>query len=390
MELKYTLQNGELRIFLPPRVDTGTASEISAALDMILAEKGSHDSLTLDLKDTCYVSSVGLRIFLKMKQGNAAFCIDNASPDVYEVLQMTGFTEIMEVHRALREISIEGCPIIGEGFYGKVYRINPDTIVKSYFRGNPVSDIERERRLAQKAFILGIPTAISYDVVKIKEGGFGAVFELIDADSFKKRLLEHPEDFDKDMKAYCELLNKIASTKINEDDLPKALVAARTWLSVDKACFDEKIVDKLEKLVDSIPDVPYLVHGDCHIKNIFFVGEEPLLIDMDTLSMGHRIFDLSAIFLTYIAYELTQPGNSEAFLGIPYDLSKKLFYSTIDGLYPNNTPEEREEIVEKVQCLGFMLLLWRVLTLDPGNAARKQLCINELKRLSAKLKTLAF
>lgn len=390
MQLKKILDQGELRVEMPARIDTANASEVTSSLETLIAEAGAFETLILDLANTTYVSSVGLRIFLKMKQAHPSFRIDNASVDVYDVLQMTGFTEIMDVRKAMRVISIEGCPIIGEGFYGKVYRINPDTIVKCYFRGNPVSDIERERRLAQKAFVLGIPTAIAYDVVKIKEGGYGSVFELIDADSFKKRVLEHPDDFEKEIHAYCNLLNVIASTKVNEEDLPRALEAAYAWLKVDAQDFDEATNAKLKALVDSIPDVSYLVHGDCHIKNIFFIGDDPLLIDMDTLSRGHRIFDLAPIFLTYIAYELTDPGNSKKFLGIPFDLSEKLFYETFNGLYPDKSEEERALIIDKVKCLGFLLLLWRVHGVDPGNTKRKQLCIDELKRLSAKLDTLAF
>ena len=390
MELKYVLEEGTLRVFFPTRVDTTNAAEVTAALEAVLAKAGAFETLALDLLDTGYVSSVGLRIFLKMRQGHDSFFIDNACVDVYDVLQMTGFTEIMDVRKAMRVISIKGCPVIGEGFYGTVYRINPDTIVKCYFRGNPVSDIERERRLAQKAFILGIPTAISYDVVKIKEGGYGSVFELIDADSFKKRVLEHPENLDRDIAAYCRLLDKIASTEVKGDDLPRSLDAAYTWVKLDAQAFDEATNAKIKALVDSIPDVPFMVHGDCHIMNIFFVGDDPLLIDMDTLSKGHRIFDLSPIFLTYLAYELTEPGNSVKFLGIPFELSEKLFYRTFDGLFPNASKEEKEQIIDKVKFLGFLLLLWRVYTYEPENEARKNLCIDEIKRLSQKLDTLAF
>ncbi len=390
MELAHESSGNELRIHLPGRIDTSNAPEVGAALDRILSESKGFDTLVLDASDTGYVSSVGLRIFLRMKQKNPSFYIDNTCSDVYDVLQMTGFTEIMDVRKALREISVAGCDIIGEGFNGKVYRLNPDTIVKSYFRGNPVADIDRERRLAQKAFILGIPTAISYDVVKIKEGGYGAVFELIDADSFKKRILEHPEKLDQQVEAYCKLLEKIGSTVVDGDDLPRAKDAAYTWLEKDEAVLDPKVFAKLKSLIETIPDVNYLIHGDCHIKNIFFIGDEPLLIDMDTLARGHRIFELAPVFLTYLAYEVTAPGNSLSFLGIPFETSQKLFYRTFDGLYPNKSEEEKKEIIDKVRCVGYALLLWRVLTFEPQNAARKKQCIDNLNELTARLDTLDF
>ena len=90
----------------------------------------------------------------------------NVSRDVYDILETTGFTELLEVKKALREVSVEGCELIGAGGYGKVYRIDPETIVKIYNPGISLEFVEQERRTSQKAFLMGVPTAISYDVVK--------------------------------------------------------------------------------------------------------------------------------------------------------------------------------------------------------------------------------
>lgn len=44
--------------------------------------------------------------------------IINCSLEVYEVFEMTGFSEMMEISKSYREISLKGCKKIGEGFYG--------------------------------------------------------------------------------------------------------------------------------------------------------------------------------------------------------------------------------------------------------------------------------
>ena len=85
----------------------------------------------------------------------------------------------------MNRYAAEGCEVIGEGANGIVYRTDPDTIVKVYKNHDALEEIHNERELARKAFVLGIPTAIPYDVVRVGEG-YGSVFELLNAKSFAK------------------------------------------------------------------------------------------------------------------------------------------------------------------------------------------------------------
>ena len=104
----------------------------------------------------------------------------NVSNDVYEIFQVTGFTELLDGKKKRKEISVEGCELIGQGGYGKVYRINEETIAKIYNPRITLDFVEQERNISQKAFLLGVPTAISYDVVKCGDC-FGVVYELLNA-----------------------------------------------------------------------------------------------------------------------------------------------------------------------------------------------------------------
>ena len=161
MELQFKKENGILTIKGPETIDTTNATEAGEAFKKVIDANLGDDALVLDLDTTRYISSVGLRLILKIKKEHDNFKIINANSDVYEVFEMTGFTDIIDVSKAYRRISTEGCKVIGEGFYGRVYRLTPDTIVKVYFRGGDVADVIRERTLAKTAFVLGVPTAIS-------------------------------------------------------------------------------------------------------------------------------------------------------------------------------------------------------------------------------------
>ena len=146
MELLFNLEKGKLTITLPKNIDTTNAQDAEDAINRIINEHNDFSSLVLDAKDLEYISSVGLRIVLRLSQTYEDFHVLEVKSAVYEVFEMTGFTDIIDIQKGLRRVSIDGCPVIGEGFYGRVYRISPDTIVKVYFRGGDISDVQRERK----------------------------------------------------------------------------------------------------------------------------------------------------------------------------------------------------------------------------------------------------
>ncbi len=228
---------------------------------------------------------------------------------------MTGFTEMLPVEKAFREISVDGCEVIGQGANGAVYRINPEIIIKVYNNKDALPDIKRETDLARKAFVLGIPTAIPFDVVKVNDG-FGSVFELLNAKSFSKILNETPEKIDECVKMYVDLLKKIHSTHVKKRDMPDMKAVALNWAKFLKDYIPREKNEKLIKLVRDVPERDTMIHGDYHTKNVMLQNGEILLIDMDTLSMGHPIFELASMFLGFIGFAEVTPENSVKFLGI--------------------------------------------------------------------------
>ena len=63
-----------------------------------------------------YISSAGLRVLMKIAKDEASdhkIRITDVSTEVYEIFNVTGFTEIFEIRKAFRNISVDGCEIIG-------------------------------------------------------------------------------------------------------------------------------------------------------------------------------------------------------------------------------------------------------------------------------------
>ena len=189
--LKADCTNGKLTIALSGHVDSANAPQIEKEIGE-LRDRHPHEELVLDMEDLEYISSAGLRVILRLRKAEQKLSLVNVSSAVYEILEMTGFAEMLPVQKAYRRLSVDGCEVIGQGANGKVYRLDPDTIIKVYYNPDSLPDIQRERELARKAFVLGIPTAIPYDVVKVGDG-YGSVFELLNAKSFSKLLLANPD-----------------------------------------------------------------------------------------------------------------------------------------------------------------------------------------------------
>ena len=129
--VRCTASDDGLTIHLSGRVDSGNAQDVEEAIKQMVDGR-SGDQIVLDLEDLEYVSSAGLRVILRLAKSAGTFKIVNASSAVYEIFDMTGFTEMFEITKAYRRISVEGCEVIGKGANGEVYRIDPDTIVKVY------------------------------------------------------------------------------------------------------------------------------------------------------------------------------------------------------------------------------------------------------------------
>lgn len=387
MELKFEKVNGSLFVTFPTRVDTQNAADFEIAIFKLLEEQKA-DSIVLNLQDLEYISSVGLRIVLKIKKQFNDVILVEVSPEVYEIFSMTGFTDIIDIKKALRVVSIEGCKIIGEGFYGKVYRISPDTILKHYFKGNPVEDIERERQNAKNAFVLGVPTAISYDVVRVKEGGYGAVYELIDAKSLKNYLLDLGDSIDQAVKISGNLLKILNRTECISPNLPRALDVAQSWLKNISPFFNDEENAKIKALIDTIPDDDFLIHGDCHVKNVFIQDSEPILIDMDSMQIGANIFEYADLYIPYVAYSLDDPTNQEKFFGISTKVCSDLFYGILHYVYGDRN--DYDEIVEKILFLGDVHFLSKIQITNQKIPGREENTIKRIKERMNRLSTLKY
>jgi len=388
MKITKQLNENDLTIYLEGRLDTTTVQDLEKELENI----DNNNNIIFDFENLEYISSAGLRLVLKIKKQNDKTKVINCNPEVYEIFKMTGFSEIMDVTKALRKISVDGCEIIGEGFFGIVYRLDPETVVKVYKKGSSIESIKREIDLARKAFVLGIPTAIPYDIVRVGDL-YGSVFELINSKSLQRIIIEgaNIENIVKDL---VKVLKQMHSTKVDINELPNK---KKTIIEMVSKCKDYLPKEASEKIISLIFDIPMtdtMLHGDFQIKNIMKQNDEIVLIDMDTLAFGHPIFELGAMYATYKAFACVNKNNTQEFLGIPLEQSETILNLTFKYYFNDKTPEYIQDVMYKASIIAYMEVLYiRTTYLEEGNELQKQeieFCKKYLTENLPKIDSLAF
>ena len=353
----YIVSGTPERISVSGRVDSSNAAAVEAEISAIVGT--GHDPLTVDAEKLDYISSAGLRILLRLKKAHGDLNIVNVSPDVYEIFDMTGFTEMIRIEKAYRVLCVEGCEVIGEGSNGKVYRIDSDTIVKVYKNPDSLSEIHRERELARKAFVMGIPTAIPYDVVKVEGGRYGSVFELLNAKSFAKLLKADPDCLPALARDNADILKTMHATELPAGELPDKKAEAQMWVQYCRDFLPARTADKLTAMLGAVPQVHTMLHGDYHIKNIMRQNGENLLIDMDTLSLGHPVFEFAQMFLAYIGFGELDRHEVEDFLNIPFETANEFWRQTLIFYFGTDDAAFLRDVENKARILGFVRLLRR-------------------------------
>ena len=256
----------------------------------------------------------------------------------------------------LKQLSIEGCELIGRGAHASVYRIAPDEIVKVYREDIPYERVLTEKRRAKRAFILGVPTAISFDIVKVGKC-FGTVYELLDAeptDSFVNRSAGNMEDF---IGMSVELLRYIHSLDADTSDCADMKADHFKWVDNTEHLTGAHTADVIRGIIEGVPDSNKLLHGDFHLKNIIIVNGKPMMIDMDTLCYGDPVFDLATITNSYLTFPQMAPEAATVQLGISVENAYHIWKRTLSLYYDGMSREELAGIEYKARILGLIRIL---------------------------------
>ena len=359
MNITYRIDKTILYIALEGRIDASNANDAEQA---IFAIRNDHPDkhVVIDADQLTYISSAGLRVILKLRKEEPKLAIINVIADVYEVFDMTGFTEMVTVEKAYPKMSVEGCEFIAKGANGAVYRYDDETILKTYFAKDALPEIKQERENARRAFVLGINTAIPYGIVRVGDG-YGTITELLSAVSVTKLIRQSPDDLTIAAKYYIDMLKTIHSTEVEDGAVPDMKETALDWARFVSAHIPEDQGKKLISLIEAVPKKNTLLHGDYHTNNIMVQNGEPLLIDMDTLCMGHPVFELGSMFNAFIGYSELNHQDTMAFFGYTFETAGKFWNMALKMYLGTEDEAVCQSVAQKAMVIGYTRMLRRAI-----------------------------
>lgn len=358
MTIQFTNNNGDATITLCGRLDTSVSTEIKSEIDKNLATAENINSLTMDAEGLEYISSSGLRILLVLAKSYKNFKVVNVNPDVYDVLNMTGFSKIINVERALRQLSIDGCEQIGVGGVGTVYRLDGDTIIKVFREGTTIDEVRKEITMSKEAFVMGTPTAISFDIVKVGSQ-YGLVYELLNAETLSSCIKRAPERIDEYARQYANLFRQLHSIEVPADsNVPDAIEHERQQILHIRRYFPQESIDLLLQILDTIPTGNRLLHLDLQVKNTMMQDNELMLIDMGEMGYGHPVLDLGHAYSSMVLLI----GDYDKTIGIPRELGNKVWDLAINYYFeglPADVIEQRKaqiDVVARIRNFSWLAL----------------------------------
>lgn len=312
-----------LAIEVSGRISSDNAEEFKALIDEKLAMAGDGAAsvdFSIDMARLEYISSAGLRVIMGLLKKVKSVSIENASTEICDVFEVTGFNEMVNITRKLRSISTEGLELVGMGATSKVYKLDKDTIVKVYNPTISLAAIKEEQRMTKKALFNDVSTMISYDVVRVGDG-YGVVFELSDGTTLAKLLADNPEKESEYCKMFAQFVKKTNSIRITDKDIPseKKVFYDRIDRLEKSGYYTKEQADNFRGLVFVIPESNLFVHGDCHPGNVMLSNNELFYIDLSTVAKGSPVFDVMGMAWYRIAVEVLSDEKIKEIIGIPKD-----------------------------------------------------------------------
>ena len=390
MEITYRIDKNILYVSVAGRIDASNAA--SAEAQILGFKQENRDKHTvIDADDLVYISSAGLRVLLRLRKEEPKLAIINVAPSVYDILEMTGFTDIVTVEKAYPRMSVEGCEFIAKGANGAVYRYDSETIIKAYFAKDALPEIEKERENARRAFVLGINTAIPYGIVRVGEG-YGMVTELLEASSITQMIRENPDDLSAAVGYYVDMLKSIHAVEAEEGEFPDMREVALGWADYVAPHIPAEQGRKLRALIEALPKQKTLLHGDYHTGNVLVREGEAMLIDLDTLCMGHPVFELGSMFNAFIGYADPDRRAITEFFGYTFETSERFWRISLKAYLGTEDEALCRRIAEKAMIIGYTRMLRRALRRPnaPESPVRIARCKEVLAELLDKVDTLSF
>lgn len=299
-------REGCLTIAISGHIDS---SKVQLLQDQLTSAISAHcdeqiTQIVLDAEDMTFISSLGLRSILQLRKDCEDLSVTNCCPDVFNVFKMTGFTRIINVTKALPRITTDELQLI-PGTDG-IYHLSEETMVKVFRKETQLEEIERIVQQSREAFIWGVPTVMTFDIVRVGEC-YGVVFENVERKDITPHDLAH-------------LLRKLHRHIIEPDvPIPSAIERERQGIRAKYEQQGEEQTSKMLQALNTIPEGSALLHGNLSLRAIAFTqrGTKAVIADISSCCYGNPLLDILHLYRSLTDAE--RADFFDAFLREYYD-----------------------------------------------------------------------
>ena len=118
---------------------------------------------------------------------------------------------------------------------------------------------------------------------------------------------------------------------------------------------------------------------------------ETLLIDMDTLSVGHPVLELGSMFNAFVGFSEVDPKTSDDFLGFSFETAKRFWRLSLARYLETDDEAVINEVEEKAMIIGYTRMLRRAIRRnEPDSPVRIARCKEQLSHLLKTVDSLEF
>jgi len=197
------------------------------------------------------------------------------------------------------QIDLGEWTMVGEGFNGQAYvsDAHPGVMLKLITTDMGCAHkVEQEFHAARTAFEMGLPTPRVLEIVRNgKDHGY--LCQIIEGKrSFARLCADAPDRIPE----YAQMMAHYGKTLHNTPITPSQYVTPMKTLLKDALKSSPLITDeqreRLQALVDAMPETRNCLHGDFQPGNIILAGGQHYWIDLGWLSQGWYMMDLAHLY----------------------------------------------------------------------------------------------
>lgn len=234
-----------------------------------------------------------------------------------------------------KEISIDGLECIGKGGTGECYRLDEDKIIKLYYDGIPEERAVCEKECARTALTIGVPTAISYDKVRVGNRT-GVIYEELRGYTLAEAICKQPERIAEYGTEFARIAHTLHDVKGDFSKFPKSTDVIRSEVSkIDYA--DSDTIARIYAFLDELDEYDSYVHGDFHLNNVMICDGESRIIDLGGFSVGCPMFDIATLYFQLFEAPEIKYGERSSFTGLTKEQHSLFWEAFISAYFENDS-----------------------------------------------------